>query len=117
VDAQFAHLLRQLVAEGDLGPRPGGPADRRPGEAAAEGPELGPAAGQDHLLGEADRQLDPGRGQLRRDRQRGAKRHRRLGGGAVEPGERPAEAAARGQGREHAATEDAEEGSAPQARR
>src|SRR4029077_14619547 len=114
-DAQFAHPGRQLVAEGDLGRRPGRAADRRAGEAAAEGPELRPAPREDLLLGDADRDLDPRPGQLRRDRQRGAERDRRLRGRLVEPGERPPEAAAWHQRGERATAQDAEEGPAPQA--
>ena len=61
VDRELARLGRQLVVEGDLGPLAGGAADRRPGEAAAVGPQLRLAAGQDLRLGLADRDLDLGR--------------------------------------------------------
>ena len=40
VDRELPHLLRQLVVEGDAGALAGAAADRRPREAAAEGPEL-----------------------------------------------------------------------------
>jgi hypothetical protein len=116
VDRQFADLGGQFVAEGDLGPLPRRATDRRPGEAAAEGPELGPAAGEDLLLGEPDRDLELGAGEQRWDRQRVAEGDRRLRrAGALEPGERPADPAA-GQRREQRATaQGAEELPAPEA--
>jgi hypothetical protein len=46
------------VVESDLGPLAGATADRRPREGAAEGPELGLLAGEDPLLGDANRDLD-----------------------------------------------------------
>jgi len=58
VDRELAGLLPQLVVEGDAGALAGAAADRRAREAAAEGPELGLAAGEDLLLGLADRDPD-----------------------------------------------------------
>jgi hypothetical protein len=77
VDRELADLLRQLVVEGDPGALPGAAADRRPREAAAVGPEPGLAAGEDLLLGLADRYPDVVVAQDRWDRQPGAKRGRR----------------------------------------
>jgi hypothetical protein len=118
VHAQFADGVRQFVVEGDLGGGAGGPADRRPREAAAEGPELGLGAREDLLLGEADRDLEARRGQLDRDRQRLAERDRGLGGpDPLEVGERAAEAAAGESDEQRATAQGAEEGPAPEARR
>jgi hypothetical protein len=118
VDAQFADRGRELVAEGDLGALTGRPPDRRAGEAAAEGPEPGPRAGEDRLLGRADRDLQPRRGQLRRDRQRGTEGDGGLGGpGPVEVGERAAQPAAGKGDEEGAAAQGTEERPAPQAGR
>jgi hypothetical protein len=58
------------VVEGDAGALPGAAADRRAGEAAAEGPEPGLAPGEDLLLGGADRDPDVVLAQYRRNRQR-----------------------------------------------
>jgi len=115
---EFADRARQLMVKGDLRPVPGRTPDRRPGEAAAEGPQLRLAAGKDLLPGDADRDLEPRPGQLPRDRQRVAKGDRGPGGAdALEVGERATDPAA-GQGREQrAAAQGAEECSAPQARR
>jgi hypothetical protein len=76
VDRELADLLRQLVVEGDAGALAGAAADRRPGEAAAIGPEPRLGAGEDLLLGLADRDADVVVAQDRRDRQPGAKRGR-----------------------------------------
>jgi hypothetical protein len=65
------------VVEGDAGALAGAAADRRPREAAAVGPELRLAAGEDLLLGLADRDPDVVVVEDRRDRQPGLK-----GGGA-----------------------------------
>jgi hypothetical protein len=103
--------------EGDAGAAAGATADRRPGEAAAEGPELGLAAGEDLLLGLADRDADVVFSENRRDRQAIAEgnrceRRRRLGGDR----QQPAAPAPQGQeDGESAAAEGAEESSAPQA--
>lgn len=84
VDRELPRRLRQLVVEGDAGALAGPAANRRPGEAAAEGPELRPAAGEDLLLGLADRDLDVVLVEDRRNRQprlegnRGRKCRRRL---------------------------------------
>jgi len=56
------------VVEGDAGALTGAAADRRPGEAAAEGPEVGLAAGEDLLLGRANRDVDVVAGEDGRDR-------------------------------------------------
>jgi hypothetical protein len=118
VDGQFTDLGGKFVVEGDLGPLPRRAADRRPGEAAAEGPELGLAAGEDLLLGEPDRDLDLGAAEDRRDRQWIAERDRGLRrAGALEPGERPADPAAGQRREERAAAQGAEELPAPQAGR
>ena len=75
-------------------------------------------AREDLLLGGADRDLEPGRRQLRRDRQRIAEGDRRLRGpDPAEIGERTRDPAA-GQGDEQRpAAEGAEERSPPQAGR
>jgi hypothetical protein len=64
------------VVEGDAGALPGAAADRRPREGAAVGPELRLGAGEDLLLGLADRDPDVVLAQDRRDRQPGAERGR-----------------------------------------
>jgi hypothetical protein len=46
------------VVEGDPRPLPGAAANRRARDGAAEGPQLRLAAGEDLLLGLADRDLD-----------------------------------------------------------
>jgi hypothetical protein len=119
VDAELAGPGWQLVAESDRGSLAGGAANRRPGKGAAVGPEPRLRAGQDLCLGLADRDLDMGVGQLRRDRQRRAKglgteRAR----GLLAEGEQGLELAPprRQQGRGTGA-QDAEKASAPQARR
>jgi hypothetical protein len=118
VHGEFADRFGQFVVEGDLRPLAGRAADRRAREAAAEGPELGLAAGEDLLLGEADRDLEPRRGQLRRDRQRLAEGNRGLGrADTLEVGERTAEPASRQGGEERAAAQGAEKRPAPQAGR
>jgi hypothetical protein len=117
VDRKLTGLLRQLVVEGDAGAMAGRAANRRPGEAAAKGPEAGLAAREDLLLGLADRDLDVIAVEDRRDRQplaerdRGERR-RRLG----RERQRPAAPAPQGQeDGEGATAEGAEEGSAPEA--
>jgi hypothetical protein len=105
------------VVEGDAGAPAGAAADRRPGEAAAEGPELRLRPGEDLLLGLPDRDPDVVFVEDRRDRQAVAEgnrgeRRRRLGG------ERQPAAAPAPQGQEDGegtAAEGAEESSAPQA--
>jgi hypothetical protein len=57
------------MVEGDAGALAGATADRRPREAAAEGPEPGLGPGEDLLLGLADRDPDVVVAQDRRDRQ------------------------------------------------
>jgi hypothetical protein len=105
------------VVKGDAGAAAGAAADRRAREAAAEGPELGLAAGEDLLLGLADRDADVVFVEDRRDRQPVAEgdrgeRRRRLGGDR----QQPAAPAPQGQeDGERAAAEGAEESSAPQA--
>jgi hypothetical protein len=84
VNRELADLLRQLVVEGDPGALPRAAADRRSREAAAVGPEFGLGAGEDLLLGLADRDPDVVVPEDRRDRQPGAEwgrgeRRRRLG--------------------------------------
>jgi hypothetical protein len=103
--------------EGDAGAVAGAAADRRPREAAAEGPEAGLATGEDLLLGLAGRNLDVVAVEDRRDRQRPAERdrgerRRRLG----RERQRPAAPAPEGQeDGEGATAEGAEKTSAPQA--
>jgi hypothetical protein len=117
VDREFPRALRQLVIEADAGAVAGAAADRRAGEAAAEGPELRLRAGEDLLLGLADRDLDVVAVEDRRDRQRlpernRGERRRRLGG------DRQQAAAPAPQGQEDgksATAKGAEEGSAPEA--
>jgi len=104
------------VVKGDAGAAPGAAADRRPREAAAEGPEASLAAGEDLLLGRADRDVDVVAVEDRRDRQPLAERDRgerrwRFG----RERQRPAALAPQGQkDGEGAAAEGAEETSAPQ---
>ena len=108
---------RQPVLEGDPGALAGRAAHGRAGEAAAEGPEPGLAAGQDLLLGLDDRDPDLVAAEDRRDRQRRPERDRRLAPPArLAERQRPAAPAPqRQEDRERAAAEGAEEGSAPQA--
>jgi hypothetical protein len=118
MDAEFADRGGQLVVEGDLGARAGRAADRRPGEAAAEGPELRLRPRQDRLLGGADRDLDARPGQLARDRQRRPEGDRRLRRpDLAEARERAPQPAARQGDEERAAAQGTEERSAPQAGR
>jgi hypothetical protein len=117
VDRQLPRLLRQLVVEGDAGAVAGAAADRRPGEAAAKGPEAGLLSQQDLLLSLANRDVDVVAVEDRRDRQPLAERdrrerRRRLG----RERQRPAAPAPQGQeDGESAAAKGAEEGSAPEA--
>jgi hypothetical protein len=76
VDRELTDLLRQLMVEGDPGALPCAAADRRPREAAAVGPEPGLGAGEDLLLGLADRDPDVVVAEDRRDRQPSAERGR-----------------------------------------
>jgi hypothetical protein len=116
VDAEFADPLRQLVVEGDLGAGARRAADRRAGKGATEGPQLRLLTREDLLLGEADRDLQPRPGQLRRQRQRLAEGDRRRGRpDPLQVGERPPDPAARQGGEQRAATQGAEEGPAPEA--
>jgi hypothetical protein len=119
VDRELADLLRQLVVEGDAGALSGAAADRRPGEAAAEGPELRLRAREDLLLGRADRDPDVVFAQDRRDRQPVAERdrrqcRRRLGAQRQEAAAPAPQGQERGQG---AAAEGAEQSPAPEAGR
>jgi hypothetical protein len=119
VDRELPRRLGQLVVEGDPRPLAGAAADRRAGKTAAEGPELGLLAGEDLLLGLADRDLDvvgvedPRDRQLRAEGNRGEgrRRFRRQRQQAAAPAPEGQE---RGQG---ATAEDAEKGSAPEAGR
>jgi hypothetical protein len=105
------------MVEGDAGAMAGLAPDRRPREAAAEGPEAGLAAREDLLLGLGDRDLDVVAVENGRDRQRLAKRDRgerrgRLG----RDRQQPAASAPQGQeDGESATAEGAEESSAPEA--
>jgi hypothetical protein len=117
VDRELPRLLGQLVVEGDASAVAGATADRRTGEAAAEGPEPGLAAGEDLLLGLADRDLDvvpveDGRNrQPRAERDRGQRRRR-----LRRQRQQAAAPAPQGQERgKRAAAEGAEEGPAPEA--
>jgi hypothetical protein len=97
----------------------GATADRRPREAAAEGPEPRLAAREDLLLGLADSDPDVVVAQDRRNRQPaaeggGRQRRRRLGAQRQEAAAPTPEGQERGQG---AAAEGAEESSAPEAGR
>jgi len=118
-DGELPRRLRQLVVEGDPGAPAGAAADRRPGEAAAIGPELGLAAGEDLLLGLADRDPDVVGVEDRRDRQSRAEgsrgeRRRRLGAQRQQPAAPAPQGQEDGEG---AAAKGAEEGSAPEAGR
>jgi hypothetical protein len=117
VDRELADLLRQLVVEGDAGALAGAAPDRRPGEAAAVGPEPRLRAGKDLLLGLGDRDPDVVVAQDRRDRQLGAERgcrqrRRRLCRQRQQATAPAADRQERGQG---TAAQSAEEGSAPEA--
>jgi hypothetical protein len=119
VDRELAGRLRQLVVVGDPRPLPGAAADGRPGEAAAEGPELRLWSREDLLLRRADRDANVVVVEDRRDRQPGAEwnggeRRRRL----RRQRQQATSPAPQGQeGGDGAAAEDAEEGSAPEAGR
>jgi hypothetical protein len=117
VDRELADLLRQLVVEGDAGALPGPTADRRPGEAAAVGPEPRLATREDLLLGLADRNPDVVFAQYRRNRQPGpergrGQRRRRLRAQRQQAAAPAPQGQERGKG---AAAEDAEESSASEA--
>lgn len=117
VDRELPRLLGQFMAKGDAGALPGAAPDRRPGEGAAEGPEPGLLAGEDPLLGDADRDLDLVAAEDLRDRQPRAERdggERRLRGQRQEAVAPAPQGQERGQG---AAAKGAEEGSAPVAGR
>jgi hypothetical protein len=117
VDRELAGLLGQLVVEGDAGALPGAAADRRAGEAAAEGPELRLAAGEDLLLGLADRDPYVVLIEDRRDRQPRAERDRGERRRRLRR-QRQQAAAPAPQGQERgqsAAAKGAEEGPAPEA--
>jgi hypothetical protein len=117
VDRELPRLRRQLVVEGDAGAVAGAAADRRSREVAAEGPEAGLTAGEDLLLGLADRDVDVIAVEDRRNRQRLAERdrgerRRRLG----RERQRPAAPAPQGQeDGEGTAAKGAEKCSAPEA--
>jgi hypothetical protein len=117
VDRELTGLLPQLVVEGDAGALAGAAADRRPREAAAEGPEPGLGPGEDLLLGLTDRDPDVVVAEDRRNRQpraEGDRRQRRRWPGA----QRQRAAAPPPQGKEdgeRTAAEGAEKGSAPKA--
>jgi hypothetical protein len=117
VDRELADLLRQLVVEGDAGALPGAAADRRPGKAAAVGPELRLGAGEDLLLGLLDRDPDVVVAEDRRNRQPGPERGRgQRRGRLCRQRQQTAAPAPEGQeGGEDAAAEGAEESSAPEA--
>lgn len=105
------------MVEGDAGAAAGAAANRRPRKAAPEGPELGLAAGEDLLLGLADRDADVVFVEDRRDRQAVAEgnrgeRRRRLGGDRQQPAAPAPQGQEDGEG---AAAEGAEESSAPKA--
>jgi hypothetical protein len=117
MDRELPRLCRQLVVEGDAGAAAGAAADRRPGEAAVEGPEAGLPTREDLLLGLADRDVDVVAVEDRRDRQRRPERDRaerqgRLGGDRQQPAAPAPQGQEDGEG---AAAEGAEKGSAPQA--
>jgi hypothetical protein len=116
VDRELTRL-RQLVVEGDPGAPAGAAADRRPWEAAAVGPEPRLAAGEDLLLGLADRYPDVVVAEDRRDRQPGAERGRRQRRRRLraERQQAAAPAADRPERGQRAAAKDAEEGPAPEA--
>jgi len=117
VDRELAGL-GQLVVEGDAGALPGAAADRRAGEAAAEGPELRFAAGEDLLLGLPNRDVDVVALEDRRDRQPlaegsgGERRRRRLGRDRQQPAAPAPQGQEDGEG---AAAKGAEESPAPEA--
>jgi hypothetical protein len=119
VNRKLPRALGQFVVEGDLRPLPGAAADRRSREAAAVGPELGLGAGEDLLLGLADRDPDvvlvedSGNRQARAERDGGERRRwcRRQRQQAAAPAPEGQE---RGQG---ATAEGAKECAAPEAGR
>jgi hypothetical protein len=103
--------------EGDAGAAAGATADRRAREAAAEGPEPGLAAGEDLLLGLADRDPDVVFVEDRRDRQPlaegdGGERRRRLDRDRQPPAAPAPQGQEDGEG---AAAKGAEESPAPEA--
>jgi hypothetical protein len=117
VDRELTDLLRQFVVEGDAGALAGAAADRRAGEAAAEGPEPGLATGEDLLLGLADPDPDVVVAEDGRDRQPRAKRgrsqrRRRLRAQRQQAAAPPPQGQ---EGGEDTAAEGAEKGSAPEA--
>jgi hypothetical protein len=117
VDRELPRLLPQLVVEGDAGALAGAAADRRPREAAPEGPELGLATGEDLLLSLADRDPDVVVAEDRWDRQPRAERSRRQRRRRLRAQrQRAATPPPQGkEGGEDTAAEGAEEGSAPEA--
>jgi hypothetical protein len=117
MDGQLPGRGRQLVVEGDPGPPAGLAADGRAGEAAAVGPELRLAAGEDLGLGLADRDLDVVVVEDGRDRQRRAEGNG-AGLGLLRPYLRQSDPAPCGTDEgEGTAAQGAEEGSAPEAGR
>jgi hypothetical protein len=117
VNRELTGLLPQPVVEGDAGALAGAAADRRPREAAAEGPEAGLRTGEDLLLGLADRDPDVVVAEDRRDRQPGAERgggerRRRLGAQRQRAAPPPPQGKEDG---ESTAAEGAEKSSAPEA--
>jgi len=116
VNRELAHLLRQLVVEGDAGAAAGAAADRRPREAASVGPEPRLRPREDLLIGLDDRNPDVVLAQDRRDRQPGAERgcgQRR--GRLCRQRQATAPAADRQERGQGTAAEGAEESSAPEA--
>jgi len=105
------------VVEGDAGALAGAAADRRPREAAAEGPEPGLRAGEDLLLGLADPDPDVVVAEDRRDRQPRAEggRSQRLRGLRAQRQQAAAPPPQGQEGGEDTAAEGAEKGSAPEA--
>jgi hypothetical protein len=105
------------VIEGDAGALAGAAPDGRPGEAAAVGPEPRLAAGEDLLLGLADRNPDVVVAEDRWDRQPGAERGRRQRRRRrrAQRQQAAAPAADRQERGQRAAAKDAEKGPAPEA--
>jgi len=117
VDRELPDLRRQFVVEGDPGALAGAAADRRPREAAAEGPEPGLGAGEDLLLGLADPDPDVVVAEDRGDRQPRAERGRRQRRRRLRAQRQQAAAPPpqRQEGGEDTAAEGAEKSSAPEA--